>query len=496
MNLKEKYKLRRLIIDLEKVRGRHTELVSVYIPVGYDIIKIIHHLMEEQGTAENIKDKTNRMHVIDSIEKMIQHLKLFKRTPDNGLAVFSGNFSDKEGKADIRVFSIEPPEPMNLRVYRCDQTFLLDPLKQMVEIKETYGLIVLDRREANIGLLKGTNIEELCHKTSNVPGKTTKGGQCLDPEVVVNTEKSYKKLKSVKVGDILKAYNFKNKKLILTKCINVWKVKKNLTLYFETKDYQIIASPDHIFFKSNKNIINEVPAEELKIGDYLINYQGKNTKIQKIRKISSSQTLIDIETDKKNFIANDLIVHNSQQRYARLREEAAHEFFKRVAEDIQKEFLNKPDLKGILIGGPGPTKEDFISGNYLNTELKKKIIAVKDLSYTGSFGLHELLDKSQDVLAQEEVMIEKQIMQKFFEIFAKEESKVTYGKDETIKALQLGAIDTLLLSESLDVKEIEDFELEADKFRTEVRIISTETREGKQLKDLGGVAAILRYPLR
>lgn len=363
MNTKEKHKLRRFVMDLEKIRGRHTELVTVYIPAGYDIIKIIHHLLQEQGTADNIKDKNTRTRVIDSIEKMVQHLRTFKKTPEHGLAVFSGNVSDKESKIDIQVFSVEPPEPLNIRVYRCDQTFLLEPLKEMIEVKEVYGLIVLDRREGNIGLLKGTYIEDLFHMTSGVPGKTTKGGQ-------------------------------------------------------------------------------------------------------------------------------------SQARYARIREDAAHAFFKRIGEIASKEFLTKPNLKGILIGGPGPTKETFVDGNYLNNELKKKVIGIKDLSYTGNFGLNELVDKSQENLAEEEVMIEKQIMQKFFETFAKEEAKVTYGKEETLKALEMGAVDILLISDSINDREIEELEDEADKFRTDTRIISTETREGKQLQDLGGIAAILRYSLR
>ena len=99
-----KQKLKRLVRQLSKIRGRHTELVSVYIPVGYDINKIIQHLKQEQGTAENIKSKENRKRVIDSLERMIRHLKLFKKTPENGLAVFSGNISTTESKVTIEVF--------------------------------------------------------------------------------------------------------------------------------------------------------------------------------------------------------------------------------------------------------------------------------------------------------------------------------------------------------------------------------------------------------
>ena len=168
---KEKQKLKRFVRNLDKVRGRHTELVSVYIPAGYDINKIIQHLQQEQGTASNIKDKTTQQHVVDSLERMIRHLRLFKATPENGLAVFSGNVSDKESKVDIEVFSVEPPTPLKMRLYRCDQRFVLDVLKEMMDVRDTFGIIVLDKREANIGLLKGTAIIEITNMTSVFQGR-------------------------------------------------------------------------------------------------------------------------------------------------------------------------------------------------------------------------------------------------------------------------------------------------------------------------------------
>src|SRR3989344_1150769 len=123
MEVKKRQKLRKFLNELEAIRGRHTELVSVYVPAGYELIKIIQHLQQEQGTAENIKDKTTRMHVIDSLEKAIRHLRLYKKTPENGLVVFAGNIGAQEGKTDLKVWSIDPPDPIATRLYRCDQTF-------------------------------------------------------------------------------------------------------------------------------------------------------------------------------------------------------------------------------------------------------------------------------------------------------------------------------------------------------------------------------------
>jgi len=171
------FKLKKLLVELEAIRGRHTELVTVYVPAGYAIVEIINQLKNEQGTAENIKSKTTRNNVVDALEKVIQHLKLYKKTPENGLAVFSGNISEHEGVSDMKVWAVEPPDPLNVKLYWCDQVFRLEPLRDMVKEKEVYGLIVLDTSDATIGLLKGKSIKVLRRLDSIVPGKTGKGGQ-------------------------------------------------------------------------------------------------------------------------------------------------------------------------------------------------------------------------------------------------------------------------------------------------------------------------------
>ncbi|MBS3102300.1 peptide chain release factor aRF-1 [Candidatus Woesearchaeota archaeon] len=360
---KQKHELKKFVKELELYRGKHTELVSVYVPQGYEMIKIIQHLEQEKGTATNIKSAATRKNVIDALERMVQHLRLFKRTPENGLAVFSGNVAEREGKQDFKVWSIEPPLPLKTRIYRCDKEFVLELLRDMLETKEVYGLVVVDRRDANIALLKGKTIVPLLKTHSEVPGKTKAGGQ-------------------------------------------------------------------------------------------------------------------------------------SAARFERLREGAKIEHFKKVAEYMKEQFLGNQNLKGIIIGGPGPTKYDFIDTGYIPTEVKNKIIAIKDLGYTGDFGIQELVDKSEDVLAQEELMDEKRVMGRFFDTLAKNPGIASYGEKDVMKNLKLGAVDTLLLSETLEDEKIEEFEKEASLVGTDVKIISVETREGAQLKDLGKVAAILRYESR
>jgi peptide chain release factor subunit 1 len=359
----EKLKLKRLIKELKSYRAPHTEFVTVYVPHGYDLIKIIQHLAEEQGTASNIKSSSTRKNVQSALEKMIQHLKTVGKTPDNGLAIFSGNLSAGEGKQDIRVWSFEPPSPLNIRIYRCDKNFVTDILEEMIVEHNVYGLVVLDRRDAALALLRGKTIVPLKKTHSEVPGKMKAGGQ-------------------------------------------------------------------------------------------------------------------------------------SAQRFARLREGAYKDHFKKIAAHMKDQYLHLGNnLKGIIIGGPGITVTDFLNKDYLTGDLKKKIIGTKDLSYTDDHGLNELLDKSQDLLSSEEVTREKKIMEKFFKQMLDNPNKVTYGEKETLRALDMAAVGVLLISEIISEDQIFDLEEKAQTGGSEVKIISVETREGVQLKELGGIAAILRFEI-
>ncbi len=359
----EKLHLRKTINELKSHKAPHTEFVTVYIPAGYEITKITQHLAEEQGTASNIKSAVTRKNVQGALEKMIQHLRQYARTPSNGLAVFSGNLAAGEGKQDFRVWSVEPPVPLNVRIYRCDKNFVTDILEDIMVDHNVYGLVVLDRRDATLALLKGKSIVVLQKTHSEVPGKFKAGGQ-------------------------------------------------------------------------------------------------------------------------------------SAQRFARLREGAYKEHFKKIAEYMKDQFLPLGNnLKGIIVGGPGTTVNDFLNKEYITGDLERKIIGTKDLSYTEEFGLQELVDKSEDLLAEEEIAREKKAVQEFFNEFRENPQKVTYGETQTLKALEMNAVSVLLLSESMSEDRIFELEEKAQKGGAVVKIISTETREGTQLKELGGIAAILRYEI-
>lgn len=492
INAQQRHKLKKFITELKQYRANHTEMVTVWVPAGYELVKIIQHLQEEQGTASNIKGTSTRKNVQAALERMIQHLKLYKCTPPNGLAAFSGNVAAREGQQDVRVWSIEPPTAINIRIYRCDKTFVLDVLEDMLEEKSVYGLIVIDRRDADIAFLKGKSIIPLTKTHSHVPGKFKAGGQCIHPDSLIETNSS-EPLKQVRVGSRVKSYDFNKKKIIKSRVTDFWEVTKEDLIEITILNQKLLCSKDHLIFTKGGQ---EKAAEDLSEADELLSLEVDRlvpAKITSIRKITQKTKLIDISVENENFIANSILVHNSAQRFHRIIEDSAKEHYRKVAELAKEQFLGKKELKGIIVGGPGPTKHDFLDMGQLTGELVKKVIGVKDLGYTGEFGLQELVDKSQDLLAQEEIVAEKKIMEQFFTTLAKEQEKVAYGKKQVLHAIQQGAVDTVLLSESLDDETIESFTAEAEKMGGKAVLISIDTREGAQLRELGGIAALLRF---
>ncbi|UCD92930.1 MAG: peptide chain release factor 1 [Methanobacteriota archaeon] len=226
----------------------------------------------------------------------------------------------------------------------------------------------------------------------------------------------------------------------------------------------------------------------------------------------------------------------SARRFERLIEIAAHEYFKKVAKIANESFLAEKDLEGILIGGPGATKDFFAEKDYLNHELKKKIIDTFDTGYTDEYGLKELVEKAQKTLSGLELMKEKELVQKLMDEIRKPDGGLAAYGPQVEKALEMGAIDLLLISEGLDksvlritcpscgfskntfgddstendscpecgseLKEGEENDLvgqlfdTAEKVGTKIEMISQESEEGDLfLRTFGGMAGLMRFKL-
>ena len=233
----------------------------------------------------------------------------------------------------------------------------------------------------------------------------------------------------------------------------------------------------------------------------------------------------------------------SARRYERLRDMQLNEYFTRVGVHANEAFLALDNLKGIILGGPGPTKYDFEKGGYLNYQIKDKILDVVDTAYVEEQGVKEVMEKAPEIMKKVRYIEEKEIMQKFLYEVGHDTGMITYGEAEVRRLLQAGAVRLLILSEAVDLvrvtvkcsacgyeeqytvkaldvasfeqglvgkpcakcnapsfsvvdkKDVVDDLAELSELAgTEVEVISTETEEGQMLKNaFGGIAAMLRF---
>ena len=344
------YKIRKTIEELSKIAGRGTELITVYIPKGKQLHEVITILKEEQGTADNIKSDLTRTHVVDSLSKVVQRLKLYKKTPERGLAIFCGalprEVGGPPGSEVVKAFEIDPPKDMQTFLYRCDDHFHVDILKNMLKDENMIGFLAVDAKDAGWGLLHNDKIEVLKETSSGVAGKHRQGGQ-------------------------------------------------------------------------------------------------------------------------------------SAKRFQKLREMELTYYFNRLATITREYFIDIYPIKGLVISGPGPTKEEFINNNYLEYRLQNMIIATIDASYSGSEGIREAFAKSSDILSNFRMVEEKQIVEKLFNEINNNTGLGIYGLDDIINHLKNNIVDKIIITDNTELYRIESkckkCEHIQEKIVERIKVISTKT---------------------
>jgi peptide chain release factor subunit 1 len=408
----KRYKLNKMINKLGNITGHGTELVTVYIPPRRPIYDIVSQLKNEAGTASNIKSDLTRNHVQDALSRTVEHLKLYKEPPENGLVIFCGAIPTGKGigTEKIEIYSVVPPKAVQINLYRCDDHFWIEHLKDMMKDDKVIGILSLDTQEAGFGILTGDRWEVVESLTSGVAGKHRQGGQ-------------------------------------------------------------------------------------------------------------------------------------SARRFERLRDNELNEYYRRVADYAQKIFIDEYGVKGLIIGGPGPTKEGFIREEYLDYRLQNNVIAVLDSSYSGSEGVRELIDKVNDqgIMADYRLMEEKKIVKRFISEVYSGKGLGIYGIYDVINSLKNGFADLVIVNDDITILRVEikcnkcqniqekfiernelmslkqastssncqscgsqDLELlEQDIIEyleelslmsgSKLEVISGKTEEGAQLASLGKIGAILRF---
>lgn len=323
---------------------------------------VLELLRRELSIAGNIKLKKTRNAVEQALSMAIDRLTKINKIPDTGLVVFVGVNPDS-GDSICLVFA--PPDPVNVFFYRTDKWFHTEFLEPMLEESEVYGIIIVERDQATIALLKPSGYIILEELDEFIPGKHSKGGQ-------------------------------------------------------------------------------------------------------------------------------------SQRRFDRIIEQMVEDFYKKVGEKANKHFiplLEEKKLKGILVGGPGYSKIDFIKGGYLDYRLRSKIIGEPiDVSYQGEPGVRELLNKAAHLIKGQRYVESISAVEEFKMHLVKDDGLAIYGLNDIKEALKMGAIDKLIVVEDHDA--LDELEELAKKNGSHVYIISPDLPEGGWIKKtFQGVVAILRYQI-
>lgn len=317
----EQWKIKRLIKRLEEAKGNGTSMISLIIPPKKAISDITKMLNDETGTATNIKSNVNRKSVLTAITSARERLKLYNRTPPNGLILYTGTVLGEDGRTEKKmVIDFEPFKPINKSLYLCDNKFHVEDLKDLLENEDVFGFIVVDGAGSLYGTLQGNNREVLHKFTVELPKKHGRGGQ-------------------------------------------------------------------------------------------------------------------------------------SSVRFARLRMEKRHNYLKKVCEVATQVFISndRPNINGLVLAGSADFKNDLFQSDMFDQRLKPKVLKIVDVSYGGENGFNQAIELSQECLTNVKFVQEKKVLSKFFEEISVDSGLVVFGVVDTMKVLETGAIETLLLYENMDM---------------------------------------------
>lgn len=317
----EQWKIKRLIKRLEQAKGNGTSMISLIIPAKKAITDITKMLNDEQGTAVNIKSNVNRKSVLTAITSARERLKLYNRTPPNGLILYTGTVLGEDGRTEKKmVIDFEPFKPINKSLYLCDNKFHVEDLKDLLENEDVFGFIVVDGNGALYGTLQGNSRETIHKFTVELPKKHGRGGQ-------------------------------------------------------------------------------------------------------------------------------------SSVRFARLRVEKRHNYLRKVAEVATQVFItnDRPNISGLVLAGCADFKTDLYNSEMFDQRLKPKVLKIVDVSYGGENGFNQAVELAQECLSNVKFVQEKKILSKFFEEISTDSGLVVFGVNDTMKVLETGAIETLLLYENMDI---------------------------------------------
>lgn len=233
----------------------------------------------------------------------------------------------------------------------------------------------------------------------------------------------------------------------------------------------------------------------------------------------------------------------SKNRFARIRMERRHNYLRKVSEVATGYFVTdaRPNVAGLVLAGSAEFKESLYMSDLFDPRLKERVVKLVDIAHSGDVGLNQAIELSQDALGNVKLVQEQKLIRKFFDEIGMDSNLYCYGVSDSMKALEMGAIETLIVFEDLDVKrflvkpadgsaeqtyfltereaakknppltycegcqalnEVESMDLvdwlaeNYKKFGCTLELITDKSQEGMQfVKGFGGMGGILRYKI-
>lgn len=154
-------------------------------------------LAEEVGKASNIKSRVTRQNVTDALTSTLEKLKLYNKTPPNGLVVFCGLVQLEDGGEKMIKIDMEPFKPINTTLYKCDSVFHTEEVKKLLEDNDKFGFIIMDGNGSLFGTLQGSTRSVLLKFNVDLPKKHGRGGQSAQRFARIRLEKRRNYLRKV-----------------------------------------------------------------------------------------------------------------------------------------------------------------------------------------------------------------------------------------------------------------------------------------------------------
>ncbi|XP_074640605.1 eukaryotic peptide chain release factor subunit 1 [Tubulanus polymorphus] len=143
----------------------------------------------------------------------------------------------------------------------------------------------------------------------------------------------------------------------------------------------------------------------------------------------------------------------SALRFARLRLEKRHNYVRKVAEVAVTLFItnDRPNVAGLVLAGSADFKTELGQSDMFDPRLHAKVLKTVDVSYGGENGFNQAIELAADTLANVKFIQEKKLIGRYFDEISQDTGKYCFGVDDTLKALEMSSVETLIVWENLDI---------------------------------------------